>query len=73
MNLFRQAKELLDKKDAGGELNSRELQLINTAIIPLMIKTNGIFPKDITIGEGLEQLINMTNDKAQNHSVNKNI
>jgi len=42
MNIFRQAKELLDKKDAGGELTEEELKLIN-----------------------------MTNDKAQNHSVNK--
>ncbi|GAJ17701.1 unnamed protein product, partial [marine sediment metagenome] len=30
--------------------------LVNTAIIPLMVRTDGIFPKDITIGEGLEEL-----------------
>lgn len=40
-NLFRQAKDLLNIKDAGGELTEDELQLINTAIIPLNI--NGIF------------------------------
>lgn len=58
-NLFRQAKQLLDKKDAGGELNNEELQLINTAIIPLMVKTNGVFPEDITLAEGLEELTNI--------------
>ena len=55
-NIFRQAKGLLDKKDAGGELTKEELQLINTAIIPLMVKTDGLFPEDITIGKGLEEL-----------------
>ncbi|MBA7465352.1 hypothetical protein ES707_00514 [subsurface metagenome] len=55
-NLFRQAKDLLNIKDAGGELSEDELQLIGTAIIPLMGKTNGVFPEDITIGEGLEEL-----------------
>ena len=54
-NLFRQAKDLLDKKDSGAQLTEEELQLLNTAIIPLMV-TNGIFPKDITIGEGLDEL-----------------
>ncbi len=55
-DLFRQAADLLKKKDAGGKLTEEELQLINTAIIPMMVKTDGIFPKDITIGEGLEEL-----------------
>ncbi len=55
-NLFREAKRLLDRKDAGGELSEEELELINTAIIPLMVKTDGVFPEDITIGEGLEEL-----------------
>jgi len=59
-NLFRQAKELLDKKDAGAELTEEELQLINTAIIPLMI-----IPEDITIGEGLERLAKMMEEATQ--------
>lgn len=62
-NFFREAKQLLDKKDAGGELSEEELKLINTAIIPLMIKADGVFPNDITIAEGLEELANMINGK----------
>ena len=61
-NIFRQARDLLDKKDAGSELTEEELQLLNTAIIPLMV-ANGIFPKDITLAEGLEELANMINGK----------
>jgi len=56
MNLFREAKQLLDKKDAGGELTDDELRLIHTAIIPLNLNTGGFFPEDITLGEGLEEL-----------------
>ncbi len=55
-NLFRQAKQLLDKKDAGSQLTKKELRLISRAIIPLMVKTDGLFPRDITIAEGLEEL-----------------
>ena len=55
-NIFRQAKDLLDKKDAGGELTQAELQLIATAEIPLMVKADGLSSEDITIGEGLEKL-----------------
>jgi len=55
MNIFREAKNLLDKRDAGSELSEEELRLINTAIIPLM-EADGIFPNDITIAEGLEEL-----------------
>lgn len=54
MNLFRQAKELLDTK-AGPEMSEAEAQLIATAIIPLMINADGLFA-DITIAEGLEEL-----------------
>jgi len=57
-NIFRQAKQLLDKKDAGGELTEEELHLINTAILPLMGKIDGICPQATTIGEGLEELAN---------------
>lgn len=60
-NIFRQARELLEKKDSGAQLTEEELQLLNTAIIPLMV-TNGIFPKDITISEGLEELAKMVGE-----------
>lgn len=60
-NIFRQAAELLKAKDAGSELTEEELKLINTAIISLM-GTNGIFPKDITIAEGLEELATMVEE-----------
>ena len=63
-NLFRQAKQLLDKKDSGVELTEEEQQLINTAIIPLMVETDGIFPEDITIGEGLEELSQLVENKS---------
>ena len=56
LNLFRKAKQLLDKKDAGGELTEEELRLIHTAIIPMNLNINGFFPEDITISEGLEEL-----------------
>ncbi len=62
-NIFRQDAELLKAKDAGSELTDEELKLINTAIIPLMIKADGIFPNDITIREGIEELANMINGK----------
>ena len=59
-NLYRQAKQLLDKKDAGAELTEEELQLINTAIIPLMTNFNG----DITISDGLEELAKMAEQET---------
>ena len=52
-NIYRQAKELLDRKH-DNKLTEEEYQLINTAIIPLMI-TN-VLGKDITLREGLEEL-----------------
>ena len=71
-NIFRQARQLLDKKEKGAQLSEEELQLINTAIIPLMVKTNGIFPEDITIGEGLEDLATMMEEaKAMQVTVNR--
>lgn len=57
-NIFRQAKELLDKKDNGAELTEEEHALIATAGIPLDVNT-GFFPKDITTDEGLEALARM--------------
>ena len=54
-NIFRQAKGLLDKKDAGGELTEEELRLINTAEIPLMMRGCPL-PEDMPVGECLEEL-----------------
>jgi len=62
MNIFTQAKQLLDKKDSGAELTEEELRLINTAVLPLMVENNGLFPDDITIREGLEELAKMTTE-----------
>lgn len=60
-NIFRQAKQLLDTKK-GSEMTEEELQLIGTAVIPLMVKFDGIFPEDFTIGEGLEELAKMVEE-----------
>jgi len=54
MNIFRQAKQLLDTK-RGDEMSEEELRLIATAIIPLMVRGCPL-PDDITIGGGLEEL-----------------
>lgn len=54
-NIFRQAKELLDKRAAGNQITWDEFQLINTAKIPLNI--HGCpFPEDMTVAECLEKL-----------------
>ena len=54
-NLFRQAKQLLDRK-SGPQMTEEEAKVIQTAIIPLLlIPAFG----DITIGEGLEELAKM--------------
>jgi len=52
-NIFRQAKNLLDKKDAGGELSWEEFQLIATAEIPLSWCP---FLEDMPVRECLETL-----------------
>lgn len=52
-NLFRQAAELLRAKDAGAELTKEERELINTAIIPLMILPQY---NDTSIAIGLGEL-----------------
>lgn len=64
-NIFRQAKDLLDIKDTGGELTEEDLQLIGTAIIPLMVKTDGIFPEDITLAEGLQELAKIVEEVTE--------
>ena len=60
--LFRQAKELLDKKDAGGELTEEELQLIATAEIPLMMRGCPL-PEDMLVRECLETLAKIVEGK----------
>jgi len=54
-NIFRQAAELLKAKDAGGELSEEELQLINTAELPLMMRGCPL-PEDMKVRDCLEQL-----------------
>lgn len=58
-NIFREAKQLLDTKE-GSEMTEEELRLVNRAIMPLVMKTNGVFREDITIAEGLEELAKLT-------------
>jgi len=52
-NLFLEAKQLLKKKDSGSELTEEELELINTATIPLMLLPEY---NNIPINQGLEKL-----------------
>ena len=54
-NIFREAKDLLDKKDAGSELTEEELQLIATAEIPFLIR-NCPYLKDMPVRDCLETL-----------------
>ena len=54
-NIFREAKDLLDKKDAGGELTEEELQLIATAEIPFLVCRCPSL-RDMPVAECLEVL-----------------
>ncbi|GAI72499.1 unnamed protein product [marine sediment metagenome] len=54
-NIFRQAKQLLDKRDAGGELSWEEFQLISTAELPLIMRGCPL-PEDMPVAECLEKL-----------------
>ncbi len=54
-NIYRQAKQLLDRKDAGGEISWSEFQLIKTAELPLIL-CGCPLPEDMPIGECLEKL-----------------
>ena len=60
-NIFREAKQLLDKKDSGSELTEEELQLIGTAEIPLMVPDCPL-PEDMPVGECLEELANIVEE-----------
>lgn len=52
-NIFREAKELLEKKGAGTQLCEEEQKLVGAALIPLN-QLKGF--KDMSISEGLEEL-----------------
>lgn len=54
-NIFREAKDLLNIKDAGGKLTEEELQLIATAEIPFLIR-HCPYLKDMPVAECLETL-----------------
>lgn len=54
-NIFRQAKQLLDKKDIGLGLTEEERELVAAAMIPFNIRDCPL-PDNITIAEGLEEL-----------------
>ena len=62
-NIFREALRCLDSKK-GVEMSDAERNLIAAAEIPLMVKTESIFPEGITISEGLEMLANMVEKKG---------
>lgn len=62
VNIFREAKQLLDKKDNGNELTEEEQELVNTAAIPFTVNTDNIL-FDIPIGEGLEELARIIENK----------
>lgn len=69
VNIFRQAKQLLDKRDNGNELTEEEQELVNTAAIPFTVNTDDIFG-DITIGEGLEELARIIENKSAGEDQN---
>ncbi len=54
-NIYRQAKNLLDKREAGGELSWEEFQLIKTAELALILRGCPL-PEDMPEGECLEKL-----------------
>ncbi len=54
-NIYRQAKQLLDKRDAGGEISWGEFQLIKKAELALILRGCPL-PEDMPIGECLETL-----------------
>lgn len=62
-NMFRQAKQLLDKRASGGEISWAELELINTARIPLNLRDYP-FPEDMLEVECLEELAKIVEGAA---------
>lgn len=59
-NIFREAKELLQKKDNGNELTEEEEKLIGAALIPLMLLPGY---SDTPVDQGLEELAVMVDGK----------
>ncbi|MBA7696962.1 hypothetical protein ES703_105620 [subsurface metagenome] len=60
-NIFREAKQLLDKKDAGAQLSEEEQGLIDLALMmPLLM-----LPKynDTPLSDGLEELAKLVEEK----------
>jgi len=64
-NIHRQAKQLLDKRDAGGSITWDEFQLINTALLPLGVR-GCLLPEDMPIGDCLEELAKLTEESSLN-------
>lgn len=58
MNLFREAEELLQKKDSGTELTEEELKLLNDATAFVANELPRAFPNfdDMPCSTGLEEL-----------------
>ncbi|MBU1082467.1 MAG: hypothetical protein KKB59_18420 [Spirochaetes bacterium] len=59
-NIFREAKQLLDKKDSGIELTAEEQLTVNAADIPLTLLK--MF-NDMTTDEGLGELAKMVEER----------
>ena len=57
-NIFRQAKQLLRDKPVL-EMNAEELQIVNTATMPLLLLRHF---SDRSINDGLEELANMVEE-----------
>lgn len=70
-NIFRQARTLLQRKDAGEELTEEERQVIRTALIPFTVYTGDFFPEEITIAEGLEGLARLVEEADTEVQVEK--
>ncbi|GAJ23695.1 unnamed protein product [marine sediment metagenome] len=54
-NIYRQAKQLLDKRGAGGEISWEEFQLIKKAELALILRGCPL-PEDMPLAECLEEL-----------------
>ncbi|MBA7632705.1 hypothetical protein ES703_40258 [subsurface metagenome] len=66
-NIFRQAKQLLDKKDAGAELTEEEQELVSTVTAFVANETPKAFPDDeMLVSSGLEELAKIVEEAKQN-------
>jgi len=71
-NIFREAKQLLDKRDAGGELSWEELRLIGTAIIPLTMRGCPL-PEEMAVRDCLETLAQIVEEEANSREKSNTI